>query len=149
VEPVHPVHHGGAEEAAVEAVGPGVVGALDRAGQPAARLLAQARAAVPADVEERPHRAAAVAQDDDALLPDGPDAEVARLGRLLRAAGAEPAAQEEPLLLLPEALGRGVEAPGQGRRAAGANLRRLEETRHSQPPDVPADAPPRFDYHRK
>src|SRR5262249_31728688 len=136
-------HRGGAEEAAVEGVGPGVVGALDRAGEPPAGLLAEQGPAVAADVVEGPHRAGAVAQDDDALRVDGPDEEVAGPGDLLLAPRAEPGSQEDPLLLLAEDLRRGIEAAGQRPRAAGADLRRLEEPIHrpipGRPPGMPSE----------
>jgi len=46
------------------------------------RLFAEAVAAVPAHVEERPHLARAVAHDDDALAGDLVHDEVAGIGQL-------------------------------------------------------------------
>ena len=55
----HFVHVRRADQPAVEIVGPGVIRTLDAAGERPARLGAQPRAAVPADVVERVHAARA------------------------------------------------------------------------------------------
>ena len=64
VEALDLVHVRRTDEAAVERVGPRVVRALDRLGQFARDIFAQAGAAMTADVEERVQFAAPVAHDD-------------------------------------------------------------------------------------
>src|SRR5437870_1940728 len=132
VEAFHLAHVGGADELAVEGVGPGVVGALDRLGQAAAPLLAQPRPSVAADIVMRPQRAALVAQHDHALARDVGEEVVSRVGELRGAAHAHPAASENPLHLLREDLGRRVVAPRQGARALAVHLGGLEERGHDR-----------------
>src|SRR5256885_14510820 len=57
VEALYVAHVRRADQGAVERVGPGVIGALDRLGEAPPRLLAQPGAPVAADVVERPHDA--------------------------------------------------------------------------------------------
>src|SRR2546430_2295986 len=132
VEAFHLAHVGGADELAVEGVGPGVVGALDRLGQAAAPLLAQPRPPVAADVVMRPQRAALVAQHDHALARDLGEEVVPGLGELRGAAHAHPAASEDPLRLLREDLGRRVVPSRQGARALPVHLGGLEKGGHGR-----------------
>src|SRR2546426_2486941 len=132
VEAFHLAHVGGADEVAVEGVGPGVVGALDRLGQAAAPLLAQPRPSVAADIVMRPQRTALVAQHDHALARDVGEEVVSGVGELRGAAHAHPAANENPLHLLREDLGRRVVAPRQGARALAVHLGGLEEGGHGR-----------------
>src|SRR3989442_1089229 len=132
VEAFHLAHVGGADELAVEGVGPGVVGALDRLGQAAAPLLAQPRPSVAADIVMRPQRTALVAQHDHALARDVGEEVVSRVGELRGAAHAHPAPSENPLHLLREDLGRRVVAPRQGARALPVHLGGLEEGGHGR-----------------
>ena len=86
------------------------------AGEAAALRLAHARAAVPADVVERP-RPPSRPRTKRRLSPaERRELEVAGLGERLGAADAEPAAGEDPLLLAGEDLLRRVELAGQRRR---------------------------------
>ena len=71
---------GAGEQAAVEAVRPGVVRALERLAP--ARALADDRAAVPADVEERAQHVLLVADEDDRDVADARRCEGAGLGDL-------------------------------------------------------------------
>ena len=110
----HPGQVRGGDQLAVQIVGPGVVRALERALGLAAVRAAQPGAAVPADVEERARLPLAVTAEDQALPADLHGLEVARLGQLAAAGGAEPHLLEDPFLLLPEDLRGGVGVPGQG-----------------------------------
>src|SRR3989475_3830276 len=132
VEALHLVHMGGADELAVERVGPGVVGALDRLGQVAPPLLTQPRPSVATDIVMRPQRAALVAQHDHALPRHVGQEVVPRLGELRGAAHAHPAASEDPLRLLREDLGRRVVPPRQGARALPVHLGGLEKGGHGR-----------------
>ena len=86
-------------EAAVEMVGPGVVGADEVAGV-ALRLGADLGAAVAADVEQGVQRTACVAGDDHLLRIHAHHEIVAGGGRLADMAGAEPVAMPDPRLLM-------------------------------------------------
>ena len=88
------------DEPAVERVGPGVVGALDRLGEAAGVLLAEPGASVAADVVIRPVSAGPVAQHDHALLPDHLQEIVARVGDAVLAPDADPPSEEDPFQLL-------------------------------------------------
>ena len=65
VEPGHVLHVRRADQPAVGGVGPCVIGALDRLGEPTRRVLTDTRAAMPADVEEDAQSAVASAHDDE------------------------------------------------------------------------------------
>src|SRR5947208_15667794 len=108
VEPLDLTHVGCADELPVDRVGPGVVGALDRFREPAARLLAQPRAAVAAHVVKRAQGAVPPPDHDHALARDGAQHVVAGRGDVGRAADADPARREDALLLLRVDLGRGA-----------------------------------------
>src|SRR2546425_8298054 len=114
VEALYVAHVRRADQGAVERVGPGVIGALDRLGEAPPRLLAQPGAPVAADVVERPHDAVLSPHHDEALARDGPHHEVARVRELGGAAGAQPAPAEDALHLLAVDLGRGVVLTQQG-----------------------------------
>src|SRR4051794_18025118 len=105
-------------EAAVEAVAPGVVGAL-KAAHGALGLGDEARPAVAADVEEPVGAAPVVAHEEQALARDLAGVEGAARGERLRMPDAHPAAEEEVL-----GLPRGDRLVDVG---AGRQLGRLEE----------------------
>ena len=117
---------GRGDQLAVEIVGPGMVGALERALAGAAVLTADPGAAVPADVEEGPRLTLAVAAEDEALPPDLHRLEVAWLGQVAAPGGAEPHLLEDLLLLLGEHLRRGV---GVARAGCAAGCRRWSPRR--------------------
>ena len=106
-------------ERAVEAVGPGVVRALERLAPPLA--LADERAAVAADVQERAERAFLVAHDDDRHAARVAGEERARLGDLIGAARVLPGAPEDPLPLEPEHVR--IRVPVERERAAVGDRR--------------------------
>ena len=103
----------GRAERAVEAVGPRVIRALERLAPPLA--LADERAAVAADVQERAHRPFLVADDDDRDTGRVGREERAWLGDLIGAARVLPGAPEDPLALEPEHVR--VRVPVEGKRA--------------------------------
>ena len=121
----HFVHVRRADQAAVEVVGPGVIRALDAAGERAVRLGAQLRAAVPADVVERVDGGRA-AGDDDPLAEQLADEEVSRVPDLLGAPGAHPHAREQPLHLAVEARPVDVVARRQRARVLRHDVTRLD-----------------------
>ena len=96
---------GSADEATVQRVGPGVVHALDGGAGVAARLQAEPRAAVAADIEEGAQLAVAPAHDEHALPGQLDGLEVARRGERVGAADAGPHLTEEALLLARVDLG--------------------------------------------
>ena len=106
-------------ERAVEAVGPRVVGALERLAPPLA--LADDRAAMAADVQERAQRRFLVADDDDRDAARVAGEERAGLGDLIGAARVLPGAPEDPLPLEPEHVR--VRVPVEGKRAAVSDRR--------------------------
>ena len=129
VEPFDLVHVGRAQQTSVERVGPRVVRALDRAAQPPPLLFAESRPAMAAHVVMGA-RDSILPADDDHALARGRDQEVlARLRDLLLASGAEPGAQEDPLLLLREDLRRRVIEAGERPRAGTVALLRFEKPR--------------------
>src|SRR5207237_433063 len=78
-------------------VGPVVIRALDAIDEVAFGLVAQPRAAMAADVEQRLDRAGSVARDDDALVAERASEVVARFWNLIGAAGADPAIEVEAI----------------------------------------------------
>ena len=102
------------EEASLETVRPVVIRALDAIGEMPLGLLAQPRAAMTADVEQRVNRARPVARDDDALVAERAREVVAGVRNLIGAPGADPAVEIEPLELGAIKVRIGVEAPGEG-----------------------------------
>src|SRR5206468_11770249 len=98
----------------------------------AAVLLADPRAAMAADVVERPVPALAVAQDDDALLADLLREPVTRIGDPVLAADAEPALGENVFQLMAEDFRRCVVFAGQGTGTVDRDLGGLEERSHRQ-----------------
>ena len=112
----------------VEAVGPGVVRALDRLSPPV--LVHEHRAAVPADVEEAAQLAVAGAREQHRRVA-GPDGRVrARLRDPLGVTDVLPRAREDPLLLAAQDLGR---------RVPRIRERRLHE-RHRTRPEKPVES---------
>ena len=103
-------------ERAVELVRPGVVGALERLAP--ALALADERAAVAADVQERAQLGVLAADDDDRDPARVAGEERTRLGDLVGAAGVLPGSPEDPLALEPQDGRVGV--PVEGDRAAAA-----------------------------
>src|SRR4029077_119452 len=115
-----------AQQPAVQAIGPAVVRTLDRAGQPARRLLAKPRAAVAADVEERV-KTVPLAHHDQALARHLRQEVVARPRQLLRPAHADPAPREDALRFFRvERLG-GVVGPGERPHLAGEGVAAVAE----------------------
>ncbi len=121
---------GRADQPAVEGVGPGVVGTLDRLGEAAGVLLAEPGAPVPADVVERPVAARPVVQHDHALLADLLEEVLARLGDAVFTADADPALEEDLLHLLGQDLRRGEIFAGKGVGPIDGDLGRLDERGH-------------------
>ena len=97
VEPRLAIRARRASQRTVEAVGPGVVGALDRL---AARVaVAEDVAAVAADVDEAAELAVPAAREDDRERPGPGRRQLPRLGDLVEPRGVLPRAREDPLLL--------------------------------------------------
>src|SRR5258708_39473318 len=86
-----------AHEAPVEPVGPTMIAALDSSGEMSFGAGADARAAVPADIEKRPHRVTRVARNNDAFTGDIAKKIISRCGDLVGAPGADPVLTVEPL----------------------------------------------------
>ena len=84
-------HVGRREEASGQIVGPRVIRTLDATCQVTFRGLAQTRAAMPADIEQRIDRAGFVTRDDHALACDRAREVVAGVGNLISAPRANPA----------------------------------------------------------
>jgi hypothetical protein len=113
LDPALAVGAGRGEQPPVEAVRPRVVGALQRL--PLARALADDRAAVAADVDERAQDAVVVADEEHRGVAGARGVERAGLGDLVRARDVLPEAAEDSLLLH---LQRGrVDVPAPGDRA--------------------------------
>ena len=102
------------EQLAVERVGPVVIRALDAIDEMTFGLIAQPRAAMAADVEQRVNLARRVARDDDALVAERAREVVAGVRNLIGAAGADPAVEIEALELGAIEVRVGVEAAGKG-----------------------------------
>ena len=109
------VHVRRRDEAAVEAVGPGVIRALDALGEVALRLGAQPGAAMPAHVVEPAEPAAAVARDDDAFAGDLAQHVVAWRRQVLDACDTRPTSRRR------SAPARARSAPGRCRRTPAAS----------------------------
>ena len=117
----------GGDQCAVEVVGPLMVGAHDQ--RPAVmppgsatriacglcRGAAQTRAAMPADIVERPQLALAIAHQQDAFAEHVQHHVIAGIGQFLLAAGRNPLAAEYALLLGAKHLRAAIPARGQGR----------------------------------
>ena len=103
------------EQAALEIVGPIVIRALNPLDEVPFGLLAQPRAAMPADVEQRVNRPGRVARDDHAVVAERPGEIVARVRYLIGAPRADPAIEVEALELGAIEVGIGIESPRQGR----------------------------------
>src|SRR6185503_15507375 len=70
VEPSDLLHVRGTDQASIEAVRPRVIRALNRAGELARRRRADARPAMPADVEQASELTITTAHDDDRFTRD-------------------------------------------------------------------------------
>src|ERR1700690_3152149 len=103
---------GCSNEAPVESVGPTVIAALDPSGEMSFGAGADACTAMPAYVEERPHRATPVTSNDDAFARDLAHKIVARRGNLVSAPGADPRIAIEALEFIAEEIRVGVVAGG-------------------------------------
>ena len=73
------IHMRRAQQRAVERVGPTMIGTTDASGECAFGSGAHACAPMPADIEERAHRAGRVAGDDDAFSDNVAQEVVARI----------------------------------------------------------------------
>jgi hypothetical protein len=126
VEPLPGADVGRPQKAAVEAVAPGVVGALDDRRRRAARLQAEAGAAVAADVQKGADGAVPAADDEDVLAAEVDGQEVAGVGDGVGATDVGPHLPEEGFLL-PFVDGGVVEPAdpaGWSRRPSAAPVRR-------------------------
>jgi len=101
------------QQAALQIVGPVVIRALDAIDEVALGLLAEPRAAMAADVEERVHGARPVSRDDDAFVAERAREVVAGARNLIGAAGADPAPEVEARELGAIEVRVGVEPAGQ------------------------------------
>ena len=126
VEILDPLGRPGAEELAVEAVGPRVVRAGDPSAGPTALLLEEPSAAVPADVVKGARDAVLAADDEEALVADLAHHPRAGLGDRRDVGCADPPAPEE-LVQLPIEHGLVRE---RGRREHRRALERLERAQH-------------------
>src|SRR5690242_2148747 len=84
------VHIARRKELPIQAVCPGVVRALDRAGKMAALLGTHLCSTMPADVEKCPCPRTTIPHDDQALVADPGEHIIAGLGDLVRSADADP-----------------------------------------------------------
>src|SRR3712207_6262494 len=101
LESRHAVHVRSAEQASIERVRPGVIGALDRRRMPAL-LFAHPRSAMPADVDERMQAPLLVTRDDEALTADQRKKVVACVRHLALVPDANPLPRENRALFLRE-----------------------------------------------
>ena len=101
------------EQLSVETVGPVVVWALDAVDEMPLGLIAQPRAAMTADVEQRVDLTGPVARDDDTFVTERARQIVAGVRNLIVAAGADPAVEVEALELRAVEVRIGVEAARQ------------------------------------
>jgi hypothetical protein len=122
----HLLHVRRADQAAVQSVGPGVVRALNAAGELARGVGAQPGAAMAADVVERLHGAGRAARDDQALAEHLSNEELTRRLDLFEPPGANPVPREQPIHLDPEAGFVDVEHGRQRGRAVRHDIARLD-----------------------
>jgi hypothetical protein len=113
------------DQLAVEIVGPAVIGADELAGM-AMLVVADARAAMAAEIVEGADLAVLAAHHDDHLRADPPGEVVAALWDRAGVAGEQPAAVEDVAQVRLEHLGRGVE----GALERAAPIVPLHEARH-------------------
>ena len=102
------VHVRRSHQPAIQAIRPPVITALDSAGERPFSSRDQPRTTMPANVIEGAHRAALVADDDDAFSRDLAQEVVARLRNLIGTARAHPCLTVEAFHLLAENFGIGV-----------------------------------------
>src|SRR3954470_5084824 len=127
------------QQASLDPVGPVVIRALDAIGEMAFGLLAQARSAVPTDVEQRVNISRAAARDDDALVAERAREEVAGVRNLIGTTGADPAVEIEALELGAIEIRVGVETPRQGgMHGVARESHRAISTSMIQPRHMPA-----------
>ena len=131
LEPSDLAHVRRADQLAVDGVGPGVVGALDRFGETPLGLLTQPRAAVAAHVVEGTRRAVPAPDHYHAFARDRAEHIVAGLGDLGGPARADPAAREDALLLFRMDLPRRVVAAGERALPLLIRLGGFDECAHS------------------
>ena len=112
-EPFHPVHVRRPPELTVEAVGPGVVGALDGARQAATLRFHHPGPPVPADVVMRVDPAVRAAYHDQAVAGDLHQPVVPRFPEVVRRTGRVPHGPMDPFALALEHRGIAVVAGGQ------------------------------------
>src|SRR6185503_19318527 len=108
-------HVRGAHERAVEAVGPGMVRALDPTGEVSGAGLAESRPTVPADVEESAEPIVLAPDEDEALARGFEKRVIAGRRQSVRPAGAEPALGEDGPRFAREDLRRNVVLAGERR----------------------------------
>src|ERR1700682_910079 len=135
------VHVRRAEEPAIEIVGPAMIGALDASREIPLARRADARAAVPADVVERPQDDRAIAHDDDAFAGKFAQEIIARVGDALGPAGAEPAMEVEAPHLPAKNCRVGVVTRRKGLRTV-AGHGSSSRPRRIAPPSAPPGRPP-------
>src|SRR2546423_2783409 len=123
-----------ADQAAIQRVGPRVIGALNRFRQPASRGFAEPRAAMAADIVIRAPLAGLVTQDDDALAGDLRQYVIARICKSGISADADPVVLKDALLLCGKNFRRRVVAARERARTLLVTLDRLEEGRHRSAP---------------
>ena len=99
---------GRADQPAIERVGPGMIGTLNRLGELPGVLLAEPGTAVAADVVVGPQGAATIAQHDDALACRPAAGNNPRVRDPVLPADAEPALREDALRFFLEDFGRHV-----------------------------------------
>jgi hypothetical protein len=129
VEPFHFIHMRRADQATIERVRPGVIGTLNRLGQPAPGRFTESRAAMTADVVVGAQLTGLIAQHDDAFPGDLGQQVVAAIQHCL-SAHADPVVTEEPLSLFGEYVGRRVVASRQRSGALLIALDGLQKRRH-------------------
>src|SRR4029077_18384243 len=110
------VHVRGANEAAVQAVSPAVVAALDTPGELAFTLRTDPRTTMAANIEKGSHGTIVVASQDDAFTGNFAQEVVARVLDLIRASRANPCLAEKAFDLILEETRIGVVPRGQRRR---------------------------------
>src|SRR5215475_3857039 len=103
------------DQAAVEAIGPTVVAALNPPGKMSFWAGANAGATVTADVEERPQRVISVTRNDDAFTRDVAQKVVTPLCNPVGTTGADPVVTVEAFEFFAEEIGVRVVAGGERR----------------------------------
>src|SRR5262245_35699857 len=107
-----------------------MVGALERLAELAALFLAQSRAAVAADVVERPRFSLPIAQEDQTFTHEVLDKILTRPSDLALMPETEPLAEKDPLPLVGENILRNKIVLGQSPGAGAKTLRRFASCGH-------------------